>query len=148
MNENAPLAHRTGNRPLACCIAIAAAVLFACAPQASAHKIVGRDGKVHACYRVKGKPKGAVRLVHRRARCHRGERKVAWPVTGATGQAGATGPSGGPGADAATLAALNERIDALSTRVEKLEGIVGAVCSQISLVTSLLPIETFSCSIP
>ena len=122
---------------------VLAALLLVCAPAASAHKIVGHDGKIHACYKVKGKPRGALRAVRGRAKCRRGERKVAWPVRGA-GQTGASGAAGSPGSDA-TIAALSERLDALTARVEKLEGIVGAVCSQISLVTSLLPIEPFGC---
>lgn len=125
---------------------IAALALLVFAPAASAHKIVGHDGMIHACYKVKGKPRGALRAVRGRAKCHRGERKVAWPIRGSAAQTGAAGAVGSPGADAAAIAALNERIDALSARVEKLEGIVAAACSQISLVTSLLPIEPFSCS--
>jgi hypothetical protein len=123
---------------------VLAALLLVFAPAASAHKIVGHDGMIHACYKVKGKPKGAMRVVRGRAKCRRGERKVAWRVQGPAAQTGATGATGSPGADAA-IAALSERLDALTARVEKLEAIVGAVCSQISLVTSLLPIESFAC---
>lgn len=122
---------------------IAALALLVFAPAAPAHKLVGHDGMIHACYKVKGKPRGALRAVRGRAKCHRGERKVAWPVRG-SGQTGATGAAGGPGSDA-SITALSERVDALTARVEKLEVIVGAVCSQISLVTSLLPIEPFGC---
>jgi hypothetical protein len=117
-------------------------LLAVLAGSASAHKIVGRDGKIHACYKVKGKPRGALRAVRGRAKCRRGERKVAWTVAGA--QSGAAGLAGAPGTDAA-IGALSARMDALEARVEKLEALVGTLCSQISLVTSLLPIEPFSC---
>jgi hypothetical protein len=127
---------------------IALLILLGFALGAPAHKIVGNDGKIHACYKVKGKPKGALRAVRGRAKCRRGERKVAWAVSGPAAQTGATGAVGGPGADAATIAALSERVDALTARVEKLEGVVEAVCPQISLVTSLLPTESFSCPVP
>lgn len=126
-------------------------ILLASALAAPAHKIVGQDGKIHACYKVKGKPRGALRAVRGRAKCRRGERKVAWAVGGPaaqTGATGATGAAGSPGADAPTVAALSERIDALTARVEKLEGVVAAVCPQVSLVTSLLPTESFSCQVP
>jgi hypothetical protein len=127
---------------------VAALPLVAPGEPTSAHKMVGRDGKLRACYVVKGKPKGALRLVRGRAKCRRGERKVAWTVSGPAAQTGATGAAGSPGADAATIAALSERVDALTARVEKLEGVVEAVCPQISLVTSLLPTESFSCPVP
>lgn len=125
-------------------LAVTIASLTAFSVTASAHKIVGRDGTIHACYRVKGKPKGALRAVHGRAKCHRGERKIAWSARGSATQTGATGPAGSSGSDAA-IAALSERVDALATRVEKLEKIVSAVCSQVALLTTLLPIEPFSC---
>lgn len=128
-------------------LAVAIPLLAAFPGAATAHKIVGHDGMIHACYRVKGKPKGVLRAVHGRAKCHRGERKVTWPVAAMTGQAGAAGQTGpaGQGVDATTVAALDERINALAARVEKLEGLIGAICPQVSLLTSLLPIEPFTC---
>jgi len=126
-------------------IALLALLVFALA--APAHKIVGHDGKIHACYKVKGKPRGALRAVRGRAKCRRGERKVAWRVQGPAAQTGATGAAGSPGSDA-SAAVLSERIDALTARVEKLEGALGEVCSQVSLVTALLPTESFSCPVP
>jgi hypothetical protein len=38
----------------------------------------GKNGTIQACYRVKGKPKGALRVVPAQQRCKRGERKVVW----------------------------------------------------------------------
>lgn len=111
---------------------------------------LAKDGKVHACYRVKGKPKGAVRIVrNKRTRCRRGERKVAW-VKAAT--PGAQGASGQPGASAneaalkAEIATLRESVEALSARLLAVEGVVKAVCSQVSVLTGLLPLAPFTCS--
>jgi len=123
---------------------VATLALLAWGAAASSHKIVGHDGKIHACYKVKGKPRGALRAVRGQAKCRRGERKLAWQAQGPAAQTGATGTAGSPGSDASATA-LNEQIDALTARVEKLEGVVGEVCSQASLVSSLLPVESFAC---
>src|SRR5262249_29186201 len=84
--------------PLAVVAAVAAlAVSLALAGSAAAAPI-GKDGKINACYRVKGKPKGTLRVVKSaRARCHRGERRVAWVLAGAPGAAGAAGVPGDAG---------------------------------------------------
>lgn len=60
----------------------AAAILLACfAGSAAAQGPVGKDGQIHACYRVKGKPRGELRVVpSAQARCRRGERKTTWSV--------------------------------------------------------------------
>ena len=65
-------------------------MLLACfGAVATAAPPVGKDGQIHACYRVKGKPKGSLRVVpSAKKRCKRGERKVTWSVTGSTSQAG------------------------------------------------------------
>lgn len=96
-------------------------------------RLVGKDGKIHACYRVKGKPKGALRVVRGvRARCRRGERKVAWVVAGAIGQTGATGAPGsqgtsGEGSTQVTIAGLTEEVELLSGRVKELESVLEGV---------------------
>lgn len=127
---------------------------------------VGKDGKIRACYRVKGKPKGALRVLVRGKRCKRGERMMTWisatPSTGAGstgGQPGSTGPSGQNGAPgtsgssneaaslAAQIASLTQRLEALEailkgiTNAALLEAVglvpaVGALCQQASGLTS------------
>jgi hypothetical protein len=65
----------------------------------AASSIVGRDGKVHACY---AKSSGAVRLVGQTKACNRSERKASWNQKGqkgARGQQGAPGTPGTKGAD-------------------------------------------------
>lgn len=106
---------------------------------ATAASPVGKDGKIHACYRVKGKPKGSLRVVpSTKKRCKRGERKVAWSVAGAAGQAGAngqaagTGQEGQPGASGSSgggEAALVTKVAALNLKVESLENLLDGVDS-------------------
>lgn len=142
-------------------VAALTALLACLAGSASAerHKLVGRDGKIHACYRVKGKPKGMVRVVRgANHRCRRGERRMAWRVAAnADGASGAQGQSGSPGGASSSsstdLAALEGKVGALAFKVEALEGIlsgisnadlqeaidaaplVAAVCDQATLLT-------------
>jgi hypothetical protein len=119
-------------------LAVGALLLAGLAETAAARGPLGRDGKIHACYRVKGKPKGALRVVRNaRTRCRRGERKTSWSIAsspgtasqGAQGQAGASG-SGGP-----DEAALKAQIGALALRVEALEGMLQGVCEQTEELT-------------
>jgi hypothetical protein len=122
---------------------------------------VRKDGKIRACYRVKGKPKGALRLLVKGKRCRRGERVVVWTAIASAGgsgptagEPGKTGQPGSPGASgSADVASLTAQIDALTKRVESLEAIlkgitnadlvglldvvpaVGALCEQASGMT-------------
>jgi hypothetical protein len=125
---------------------------------------ITKGGQVHACYRVKGKAKGAMRVVPVNKKCRRGEKKLAWSVAGpagSAGQNGAPGADGTNGSNGATgpqgstnEAALQAKIAGLTVKVEGLEGIlgtvtnvelteaigtvpvVGSLCSQTSAVTS------------
>ena len=61
---------------------------------------------VNACVKKAGKQKGQLRVVSAKAKCRKGERKLAWtsapstaaPTTGATGPVGPAGPAGQAGA--------------------------------------------------
>jgi hypothetical protein len=126
---------------------------------------VDRDGKIHACYRVKGKPKGAMRVVRSgKVRCRRGERKVAWVTTGAvgtTGAAGVPGAAGTAGADGGGAAGpvgpagttsvlstseLEEAIDLLTARVASLEGVLqGVTNSQLLAAVAAVPVLESVC---
>ncbi len=114
-------------------LAAGAVLIASIGGSASAKRPIGKDGTIHACYRVKGKPKGALRVVpSARTRCRRGERKTAWsvspPVTSTTaGSAGSQGPSGAAGSAGADEAALKAQVGALSLRVEALEGILQGI---------------------
>lgn len=143
MKTNAVFLNRVrcqpGTMPVA--LFVAAAVLlgaFCGTASAKRHALIGRDGKIHACYRVKGKPKGELRVVRSpRAHCRRGERKVAWSVAptasvpGASGQQGSQGQqgSGGTSGTSSDEAALKAQISALSLKVESLEGLLNGVGS-------------------
>lgn len=128
--------------PIAVVMALLASLaLWTAGAAAKRHKLIGRDGKIHACYRVKGKPKGMVRVVRgRRHRCHRGERRMAWRVRaprGGRGQAGTTGPQGQAGAggpsgsstssSSVEVAGLESQVTQLTQRVEALEGVLEGV---------------------
>jgi hypothetical protein len=116
----------------------AAAVLLAClGGAATAATPIGRDGQIHACYRVKGKPKGSLRVVpSAKKHCKRGERKVTWSVVGPSGQSGSGGQSGNGGqsgqagtngSSKETEAALQSKIANLNLKVEGLEGVLSGV---------------------
>jgi hypothetical protein len=121
----------------------AAAMLLFAGPAAAGP--VGKDGKIHACYRAKGKQKGALRILLRGKRCRRGERRVAWtaastgagtsPAAGSPGQQGQPGQAGAPGGAGTAggtgatpdISALLAQIDALTKRVEALEAVLKGI---------------------
>jgi hypothetical protein len=120
----------------------AAALLLTVFGAAALAAPIGKDGMIHACYRVKGKPKGSLRVVRSaRAHCRRGERKVAWnlvPVGGASGQSGQSGQGGASGrqgdggaagAPGSNEAALEAKVASLSLKVETLEDLLDGVGS-------------------
>ncbi len=112
---------------------LAGAALFSMvlAGGAGATRLVGKNGKVFACYRTKGKARGAVRLVAQHKHCRKGEKKISWNVTGKRGSSGQdgesaangeTGEAGGPGA-----AGLEQQVATLTNKVSALEGILKGV---------------------
>lgn len=116
----------------------AAILLFALVGTAGAASPVGKDGKIHACYRVKGKPKGSLRIVPaKQKRCKRGERKVSWSASSTTGMPGVNGTTGttaggrsgssGTNGTNGTEAALKSQIAALNLKLEGLEGILSGL---------------------
>jgi len=117
-----------------------ASLLFASAP-ASAASLVGKDGKIHACYKAKGKGKGTLRVVRSaKVKCPKRWKKVAWY---ASGQAGPQGQSGAPGAPGetgtnggsglpgttgtVTVQALEDKVTELLTKVQSLETILKGI---------------------
>jgi hypothetical protein len=103
---------------------------------ASAAPLVGKDGKIHACYKVKGKAKGTLRVVRSaKVRCPRRWKKVAWTAAGsapapaengAAGQPGATGGTGLPGTTP-SVADLESKVTELQMKVTELLGKVGSL---------------------
>lgn len=100
---------------------------------AAKKKVIGNDGRVYACYKVAGKPQGAVRLVPRSGKCRRGERKVSWSVQGPAGTQGSAGQvgsavAGGAAGNGTTgVVALETKVLELSTELAVLKGILDGV---------------------
>jgi hypothetical protein len=78
--------------------ALSALVLSTAGAGTAAAQSYGKDGMIHACYKAKGKNKGALRIVPTARGCRklRGWRPVSWGANGAgvPGQAGQQGASG------------------------------------------------------
>lgn len=112
------------------------AVLVTALAQPAGAGLVGKDGKVYACYRTKGKAKGTVRLVAKKKKCRKGEKKISWNATGPAGESGQNGSGGAPGLPGELGAAgLEGRIEKLTDRVEsleeKLKGITNATLNEV-----------------
>jgi hypothetical protein len=126
-------------------LGLLALVLLMGPGSASAAPLVGKDGRIHACYKVKGKAKGTVRLVRgAKARCPRGWKKAAWSAAGQTGTAGEQGTpgesgSGGEGGQGGSkgdpgalttgtkVASLETKVTELLSQVKSLETILAGV---------------------
>ena len=132
--------------PFGVAIGLIAIVLLLLGPgSATAAPLVGKDGRIHACYKVKGKAKGTVRLVRgAKARCPRGWKKAAWSAAGQAGaggeqgtpgesgtgaEGGQTGSKGDPGAltTGTKVASLETKVTELLTQVKSLEAILAGV---------------------
>jgi hypothetical protein len=128
---------------------------------AAAAPPVAKDGKIHACYKAKGKGKGTLRLVgNGKVRCPRKWKKVAWyanapsalPVQGAQGEPGPPGPQGERGLTGAAgnvvVEELENKVSELLTKVTNLESalanlagleaVVGSLCTQTETLTDQL----------
>jgi hypothetical protein len=110
---------------------------------ASAAPPVAKDGRIHACYKAKGKGKGTLRLVRNgMVRCERQWMKVSWYASGVSGPgviappgpAGAKGETGSQGEQGAAgtagnvvVTALEDKVTELLTKVESLETVLSGV---------------------
>ena len=107
---------------------------------ASAASPVAKDGKIHACYKAKGKGKGALRLVRNgKVRCPKKWKKVAWyaaggsstMVQGPQGQQGVPGPEGKQGVPGVegniVVKELEDKVTELLTKVASLETILSGI---------------------
>ena len=125
---------------------LGAALALAWASQpAAAAPLVGKDGRIHACYKVKGKAKGTLRVVRSaKARCPRRWKKVAWNASGQSGAAGEPGSSGengqagengqggakgdaGAQGTAAKVSSLESQVTELLTKVKSLESVLAGI---------------------
>jgi hypothetical protein len=114
----------------------AAALCAAVIAGGASGALVGKNGRVYACYKAKGKHKGAVRLVAKKAKCHKGEKKVSWSVAGQSGQSGENGQNGengsngegGAGGEKATpTQGLEKQVQSLTDKLTSLESVLKGI---------------------
>lgn len=124
-------------------LALCAFILFTSSP-ASAAGIVAKDGKIHACYKAKGRGKGTLRVVRSaKVKCPKKWKKVSWYASGpagpegaagnpgANGETGTNGGSGLPGTTGTvTVKALEDKVTELLTKVQSLETILQGIDNQ------------------
>jgi hypothetical protein len=144
-------------------LALLAAGLALTSSTAAAAPLV-KNGQIHACYKVKGKAKGTVRLVRgAKARCPRGWKKVAWNASGQAGapgelgsggengsggEAGQGGGKGDPGAltTGTKVASLETKVTELLAQVKSLEAILSGVNSkQLKEAIAAVPVVGMLC---
>ncbi|HET9154237.1 MAG TPA: collagen-like protein [Solirubrobacterales bacterium] len=117
----------------------AVAAILLTGTSASAGGIVAKDGKIHACYKAKGKGKGTLRVVRNaKVRCPRKWRKVSWYASGA---AGPQGTSGSPGANGETGTNGSDGLPgapATATVVKQLEGKVTELLNEVASLETIL----------
>jgi hypothetical protein len=96
--------------------------------------LVGKDGRVYACYKAKGKRKGAVRLVAKNGKCHKGEKKVSWgAAAGPSGENGngenGVGGEGGAGGEKGATATqgLEKQVQSLTSKITQLESVLKGI---------------------
>lgn len=127
---------------------------------AAAAPLVGKDGRIHACYKAKGKAKGTLRVVRSaRARCPRGWKKAAWNAGGGPGAAGENGgngvgepgSAGGNGANGtagtnAKVSSLESKVSELLTKLKSLESILAGVTNtQLKEAIGNVPVVATLC---
>lgn len=124
-------------------LALCAFVVLTSSP-ASAAGIVGKDGRIHACYKAKGKGKGALRVVRStKAKCPKRWKKVSWYAAGQAGPQGEAGTNGTPGetgtnggsglpgtTGTVTVKALEDKVTELLNKVTSLETILNGISNQ------------------
>lgn len=148
-NKAAPQADVKGRHGLiaaALPLAIVGMLAVVLGGTAAAAPPIGKDGQVHACYQVKGKEKGSMRVVAGKY-CRRGERKLAWSIAGPQGPAGPQGApgssggqgsvgqpgpegAGGAGLAGATVTTLEDKITSLTSDVSDLKATLEGVTNQ------------------
>ena len=98
--------------------------------------MIGKNGRVYACYKAKGKRKGAVRLVPKKTKCRKGEKKVSWSAAGPSGEGGENGVNGenGVGGEGGvggekglTTQGLEKQVNSLLSKVTQLESVLKGI---------------------
>jgi hypothetical protein len=136
-------------------LALVGVLSMALTSTAVAAPAIGRGGQISACYRLKGKAKGAMRVVPASKKCRKGERKLAWGVAGPPGASGAAGSQGQSGANgqagaqgdqgqAGTAGAPNTGEAALETKIVNLNLKIASLESILNGVTNTELTETIA----
>jgi hypothetical protein len=134
--------------------------LLAFASTASAASPIAKDGKIHACYKAKGKGKGTLRLVRNgKVRCPRKWKKVSWQANGVSvagqpgpaGETGATGPQGERGlqgtAGNVVVEELENKVSELLTKVQSLESVLkGITNADLKEAIAAVPVVEALCT--
>jgi len=96
--------------------------------------IVSKNGRIYACYKTKGKAKGAVRLIPKSGHCKKGSKKISWSVAGPAGESGQSGENGSNGeggaageTGAAGTKGLEQKVSALTSKVSSLESVLKGI---------------------
>lgn len=124
-------------------LGVLSALLLATA-SASGASLIAKDGKIHACYKAKGKGKGTLRVVRNaKVKCPKRWKKVSWYASGVPGQqgeagapgsageGGTNGPSGSPGTTGTVVVKqLEDKVTELLTKVKSLEAILSGINNQ------------------
>jgi hypothetical protein len=113
---------------------------------APAASLVGKDGRIHACYKAKGRGKGTLRVVRNaKVKCPKKWKKTSWYASGPAGPQGESGAPGGngetgtngssglPGTTATgtlVVKGLEDKVTELLTRVSSLETILKGINNQ------------------
>lgn len=117
---------------------LCAFVLFTSSP-ASAASIVAKDGRIHACYKAKGKGKGTLRVVRSaKAKCPKRWKKVSWYASGPAGPRGASGNNGAPGETGTNGSNGTAGTPATATVVKQLEGKVTELLNKVASLETIL----------
>jgi hypothetical protein len=124
-------------------LALIGSLLFS--SSAAAAFPIAKDGKIYACYKAKGKGKGALRVVRgAKARCPKKWKKTSWyaagPVAAAPGAPGPAGPQGAQGqqgergerglpgtAGNVNVEDLEKQVTELLTKVQSLESVLQGI---------------------
>jgi hypothetical protein len=122
---------------------LCAFVLVASAPASAG--IVAKDGRIHACYKAKGRGKGTLRVVRSaKVKCPKKWKKVSWYASGPVGPQGEAGSPGGGGetgtngsnglpgapATATVVKGLENKVTELLNKVTSLETILNGINNQ------------------
>jgi hypothetical protein len=124
--------------PVLLLLALCAFVLCTSSP-ASAASLVGSDGQIHACYKVKGKAKGTLRVVRSaKVKCPKKWKKVSWYASGPAGPQGESGGNGGSGETGTNGTSGLPGTPATATVVKQLEGKVTELLNKVSSLETVL----------